>query len=177
MSPGQGLYLHAVAIATPTMTNTTTRLCQVGETRRSRSLGFHHSKELLVPGFGLSAGASQGLRLGGCPVKRGLCSQWGKGDARPTGTPDIQLHSRGKYMCPPKHLRLLGQLTCRTAPCCPSVGCSALVGTMGRVLEQIHSPDGPTCSEAECHQSPIHGQPPRSQRVTPSTFLAESPYV
>lgn len=70
MSPGQGLYLQAVVIATPTMTNTRTDLCQVGEAQRDRTLCFHHSEELLIflaePGRGFRLGAAQ---LGvGCAV-------------------------------------------------------------------------------------------------------------
>ena len=177
MSPGQGLYLHAVAIATPTMTNTRARLYQVGEAQRSRSLGFHHSEELLILGFDLSGNVSQGLWFGGCPVKRGLCSQRGKDDARPTGTLDIQVHRRGRYLCPPKHLRVLWQLTSCMVTYCPLDGCFAPVGNVRQVLEQIHGPSEPTGSEAERRQSPIHGHLPRSQSVTPSALLAESLYV
>lgn len=175
MSPGQGLYLHAVAMATPTMTNTRVHLCQVGEAGRNRSLSFHHSEELLIPCFDLSSSASQ-VQLGGCSVTRGLCSQWGKDDARPTGTLDVQLHSRRSYLCPPKCLRVLWQLTS-----CMAMSTKTFTSALAndffhgallplghlfcsgqQMLEQIRGLSKPTCSEAECLQRHIHRQAPAS---------------
>lgn len=91
MSPGQGLYLCAVAIATPVMINTGAPLCQVGEVQRS-GLWVSITAGCWVVIFW------QCQRAWGLPSGEVWGSQWGERDAGPIRTPNTQPHSKRRHM-------------------------------------------------------------------------------
>lgn len=131
MSPGQGLYLCAVAMATLVMTNTRAPLCQVGEAQRS-SLWVSITAGCRVVIFW------QCQRAWGLLSGEVWDSQWGERDAGPIRTPNTQPHSRRRYISPPKHSRALWWLISCIVPSYPSEACFTLVTKVKQVLEQIH---------------------------------------
>lgn len=158
MSPGQGLYLCAVAIATLVMTNTRASLCQVGEAQRS-SFWVSITGRCCVMTFW------QWQRAWGLPSGEVWGSQWGERDAGPIRTLNTQPHSRRRSMCPPKHSRPFGSLF--RAWCLPASQRAAL----------LWSPRWSRCwrRSMDPGSNLLRGwTPTRGQRATPSTLLAES---
>lgn len=174
MSPGQGLHLHAVAIATPTMTNTRAHLCQVGEAQRNRSPCFRHSGELLTLDFDPSGSASQGAARGreGCAVSEVRVALDPPGlrifSYAVEGDTSVQQNILAANFFH-SALQPLRQLLYCSQQCEAGVCVGGWCG--GWCWNRSTGPASHPASEEG--PGPIYGQLPHLQRVTPSVLLSE----